>query len=192
MIIQQHEGPVTVSVSWRCVDRRIYGVYDLLLSEPSLISARKKAYMVDQFDPMMDPRRLTDSDVKKPNCPATKATPIPWMAIDLGNLYQVVRAGIMTSDGASKWCCLLSLSHGWIITFTNKQWDLMPHHWPNFNGGLAKPPLKLRHGWINVYETQKSWIYLFSHVYMKDKVFEKFGINPLNIVIESLPIWYQH
>ena len=29
-----------------------------------------------------------------------------------------------------------------------KQWDIITHPCPNFNGGLVKPPLKLGHGWL--------------------------------------------
>ena len=29
-----------------------------------------------------------------------------------------------------------------------KQWDVDTHPCPNFNGGLIKPPLKLKHGWV--------------------------------------------
>ena len=35
-----------------------------------------------------------------------------------------------------------------------QKWDAIPHPCLNFNGGLAKPPLKLGHGWAITSQTK--------------------------------------
>ena len=67
----------------------------LNLSFPEERITEKKAYMVDKLKPDMKPALLTDNDLRVGlNCPATKPLPIPWMAIDLVQLYKITGAGM--------------------------------------------------------------------------------------------------
>ena len=45
--------------------------------------------------------------------------------------------------------------------------DIITHPCQNFNGGLAKPPLKFRHGWVIISHI-KQWMWLLIHVLISD------------------------
>ena len=67
-------------------------------------------------------------------------------------------------ESAARWYCnsltgiRLWISHqiNWFV------WDIITHPWLNFNGGLSKPPLKLRHGWIIISHCF-TWMKLATH-----------------------------
>ena len=50
-----------------------------------------------------------------------------------------------------------------------RQWHVIAHPCPNFNGGLVKPPLKLRHGRADTSPT-KQWAWLFIHIQISVKI----------------------
>ena len=55
-----------------------------------------------------------------------------------------------------------------------KEWDAVPHSWPNFNGGLSKLPLKLGHGWLIISHV-KQCIWLPIHALLAINLLSKKG-----------------
>ena len=95
--------------------------------------------MVDKLKPNMNPALLTNDNFKLgPNCPATKPLPIPWMAIDLGQLYKITSAGMVAGKAASEWRL------GPRCTWWRHQWKQFPRYWP-FVRGFHRSPVKSPH-----------------------------------------------
>ena len=47
--------------------------------------------------------------------------------------------------------CFLTIRQGYVITYHKYLFDIFAHSYQNWNGAVAKPPFKLRHGWVITY-----------------------------------------
>ena len=56
-------------------------------------------------------------------------------------------------------------------------WDIITHPCPNFSGGLAKPPLKLGHGWVIKF---RSFIWMLLYLSVAWDLYEVHGTHFTN------------
>ena len=72
----------------------------------------------------------------------------------------------------------------WISDYIHSfQWDVITHPCSNFNGGLAKPPLKLGHGWvITSHRNYCVWLLIHFQSHPRDE----------EVDINTTPFWGHH